>query len=125
LDHRSHDGLIEFLVRYRDNRIPHDIWVKSTDLTCYHKILAHYDRTDAPNVQPRLQGKGITVLPIPPEDHDSGITVVDIEATQGGDIYIVYQMSGDRVTRHATRGEFAQLYRTQLNKYMMETYGKR
>jgi hypothetical protein len=125
LDHRSQGGMIEFLVRYQDRRIAHDIWVKSTDLTCYHKILEHYDRKVPSDIAPRQFADAPSVPPIPPEDRDSGIAVVGIEPAQNGDIHIKYQMGDEQITRRATRSEFAQLYRTQFSKCMIETFGKR
>lgn len=42
LDCRCTDQ-IEYLVRYNDPKYKYDIWVKSSDLTCYNKLLDFYD----------------------------------------------------------------------------------
>jgi hypothetical protein len=125
LDHRSQGGLIEFLVRYRDSRITDDIWVKSTDLTCYHKILEHYDGKVQAGLTPRQQPKAPAVPPIPPEDPDSGIAIVGIDRTKNGDILITYRMRTEKGARVAYQSEFTQLYRKQFSNYMIDSLGKR
>ena len=45
---------VEYLVRYNDPDIHYDQWVKSSDLTCYKKILDYYEGKVPSTIVPRL-----------------------------------------------------------------------
>lgn len=66
---------IEYLVRYNDPDIHYDQWVKSSDLTCYKKILDYYEGKVPSTIVPRLMPESFQNEPaeIPPEDKDKFI----------------------------------------------------
>jgi hypothetical protein len=125
LGHRTTNGIIEYLVRYSDRRIASDQWVKSIDLTCYHKILEHYKGRVPADIEIRPPVAGESMPPIPPPDENSTIRIVGFDTDAKGDTVVRYEVAGVGGVRRATRADFSTMHQAAFVAFLEKTSAKR
>jgi hypothetical protein len=125
LGHRPTNGMIEYLVRFADPRILSDQWVKATDLTCYHKILDHYEGRVPADIEIRPPPNAESTPPVPAPDDDSNVRILGFDTDAKGNMSVRYEVPGVDGVQQATRADFAAMHQTAFINFLEKTATKK
>lgn len=120
MDHRCLDGChIEYLVRWSDPAILNDTWEKASDLTCAHKILAHWENRNPPHLVPRLLNKEQLkeALVKHTDDSDVGnekLRILGLVKTPEGEIKLSVIMPNETEEKLVSREDLQDNYAEEL-----------